>query len=385
VAGGAPLPIARNASNPMWSPDGRAVAYEHGNGISVVLVSEGAATTTPRQVRVTGAISLRGWTEGGLYYTAWGSVSQMPYQIRMNPATGGAAGNVPQSIRGPQPDGFLMFAWSPDMRRVAFVHWTPPAVSVYAADRDTVERFDLGRQGYAERPSWSADGREVLVHVITPQVPGTDTTLAVDAVTGRVREVEPRIPHAFGGSYSADGRTMAFARQAPSVSTWQVGEVVVARTGASDGQVVARSGAGEPAIHNPWPLLSPPGDKVLYVRQDREHAPAGPATLWVVGSDGRGTRQLATAPRITNMVWDPSGRFVAYTATASAPDSAPAVLHVVEVSTGAERRMPLPPTFPRDVVVSDWSGDGSLLGIVATTRTRSDEYWVVQGLQDMAH
>jgi Tol biopolymer transport system component len=279
-----------------------------------------------------------------------------------------------------------MFAWSPDMRRVAFAHWTPPAVSVYTVDRDTVERFDLGRQGYAERPSWSADGREVLVHVITPQVPGTDTIRAVDPATGRVRDLEPRIPHGFAASYSADGRTVAYARQDPSVFTsWRVGEVVVAPTGASDGLVVARAGGvGEPAIINPWPRLSPRGDKVLYVRQDRASEPPGPATLWVVGSDGRDARRVATAASFTSMVWDPSGRFVAYTAMESAADSAP-VLHVVDAATGADRRMPLPPAFPRNVTVSDWTRDGSLLGLVARTRARSNEWWVAQGLEEGQH
>jgi Tol biopolymer transport system component len=387
VAGGAPRPITApegSAGNPVWSPDGRAIAYEYGDGIWVVPVSEGAASGAPRQAVVTGSISLRGWTEGGLYYVAWGTLGQVPYQIRMNPATGEAAGDLPERLSARPPDGWLgMFAWSPDMRRVAFVHWHPAAVSIYSADRGTVERFDLGGQGYAQLPSWSADGREVLVHVITPQVPGTDTIRAVDPATGRVRDLEPQIPHGFAASYSADGRTVAYSRQDPSMYTsWRVGEVVVAPAGAGDGQVVARTGGdGEPAIINPWPRLSPRGDKVMYVRQDRQSEPPGPATLWVVGSDGRGARRMATAASFTSMVWDASGRFVAYTAMESTADSAP-TLHVVDAATGADRRIALPTTFPRNVTVSDWTRDGSLLGLVARMRARSNEWWVAQGLEE---
>ena len=386
VAGGAPRLInalGASGGNPMWSPTGDAIAYESKDGIWVVPVREGAVTGAPRHVLVTGSISLRGWTKRGLYFTAWGETRQVPYQIRMNPATGAPVGDEPETLPGGYPDEWVgRFAWSPDMQRVAFSHWNPAAVSVCPASRGKVERFDIGKEGYAEIPSWSADGHEVLVHVVTPQVPGTDTICAVDPGTGRVRELEPRIPNGFYASYSADGRTVAFARQAPSVITsWKIGEVVVAATGASDGLVVAiGDDGGGPIIHSPCPRLSPQGKKVVYVRHDRQSEPPGQATLWVVGSNGRGARQVTTAAWIRSMVWDPSGRFVAYMASDSAADGSAAALHVVEVETGADRRIPLPSVFPVDVDVSDWSRDGSLLGIVARTQSRSNEYWVVQGL-----
>ena len=388
LAGGAPQLInalGASGGNPKWSPSGDVIAYESRDGIWVVPVREGTATGTPRHAVVTSGISLQGWTRRGLYFTAWGETKQVPYQIRMNPATGESVGDEPETLPGGYPDEwFGRFAWSPDMQRVAFVHWHPAAVSIYSASRGEVGRFEVSKQGYAELPSWSAGGDEVLVHVITPQVPGTDTMRAVDPGTGQVRDLEPRIPNGFYASYSADGRTVAFARQAPSVvTTWKIGEVIVAATGASDGQVVATAdGAGGPIINNSGIRLSPRGDKVVYVRHDRQSEPPGPATLWVVGSDGHGARQLATAALISSLVWDPGGRFVAYMASESQADNSAAALRVVEVETGADRRIPLPSAFPGDVAVSDWSRDGNLLGIVASTQSRFNEYWVVQGLAE---
>lgn len=386
VAGGAPRLIdalGASGGNPMWSPNGDAIAYESKDGIWVVPVKEGAAAGPPRHALVTGGISLRGWTRRGLYFTAWGETRHVPYQIRMNRDTGELVGDEPETLPGGYPDEwFGGFAWSPDMQRVAFVHWHPAGVSVYSATGGRLGRFEIGRPGYAELPSWSADGSEVLVHVITPQVPGTDTMRAVDAGTGRVRDLEPRIPNGFYASYSADGRTVAFARQSPSViPSWKIGEVVVAATGASDGLVVATGDdVGGPIINNSGLRLSPRGDKVAYVRHDRKTQPPGPATLWVVGVDGRGVRRLATAVRIHSMVWDPSGRFIAYMGSENAGDNSVSALRVIEVETGANRRIPLPSAFPGDAAVSDWSRDGSLLGIVVSTQSRSNEYWLVQGL-----
>jgi Tol biopolymer transport system component len=382
VAGGPPRLISspQGASwNPVWSPDGRAIAYAGGNGIWVVPMTEGTASGAPRLALVTGTISLRAWTESGLYYTAWGHGEPAPYQLQMDVATGGSAGAVLQGLPGRHPDQFQVFAWSPDMQRVAFVNNYPPAISVYSADRAAVDKVDLGTGGFALRPWWSVDGREVLVHRMRQGI--RDSVSALDAATGQLR-TQVAIGHAV--SYSTDGRTMAFWRWATDSSPYRISEVVVATVGASDERVVATpGGAGEPGISfNVWPWLSPEGSHVLFVRQDRQIAPdrdPGPGTLWVVGSDGRGTRQLATAARITSAVWDPSGRFIAYTSTASIADSARTVLRVVEIGTGVERQIPLPATFPSDVSVTDWSRDGRLLGLVATTYIR-DAYWVVQGL-----
>jgi hypothetical protein len=98
---------------------------------------------------------------------------------------------------------------------------------------------------------------------------------------------------------------------------------------------------------------------------------------------GRGQRRwrLATAARILSAAWDPSGRFIAYGATESTADSARTLLRVVDIGTGVDRQIPLPATFPRFLRAADWSRDGRLLGLVATTYT-GDEYWVVQGLQE---
>ena len=93
LAGGPPRQITWAQGNdiqPLWSPDGRAIAYKRDNGIWVVPVTEGEASGSPQLALLAGNISLRGWTEAGLYYTLWDSGNEMrvPYQVPVDPATG---------------------------------------------------------------------------------------------------------------------------------------------------------------------------------------------------------------------------------------------------------------------------------------------------------
>ncbi|MBF8296334.1 MAG: hypothetical protein HW389_2879 [Bacteroidetes bacterium] len=79
---------------------------------------------------------------------------------------------------------------------------------------------------------------------------------------------------------------------------------------------------------------------------------------------------------LRSALWDPSSQFIAYTGTMG---KNPEVFRVVEVSSGAERDLPLPDGI-RLARVTDWSRDGTLIGIIANQSRW--EYWVVQGLQD---
>jgi hypothetical protein len=80
---------------------------------------------------------------------------------------------------------------------------------------------------------------------------------------------------------------------------------------------------------------------------------------------------------IRSAVWDPSGRFIAYTA---AVDNATTVLRIVEVATGATRDVPLPVGNGQEATVTDWSQDGQFVGIV--NPASRFEYWAIEGLLD---
>jgi hypothetical protein len=78
---------------------------------------------------------------------------------------------------------------------------------------------------------------------------------------------------------------------------------------------------------------------------------------------------------LRSALWDPSSQFIAYTGSMG---KKPDVFRVVEVSSGAVRDLPLPDV--RLARVTDWSRDGTLIGIIANQSRW--EYWTLQGLQD---
>jgi len=417
VAGGPALRATSTPGGnlrPLWSPDGRAIAYQRPSGIWVMPMADGRPSGPPRQAVAAANVELRHWNDAGLFYLLHNltGTRMLPYQVAMDPGTGRPVDAL-QPFTGDHPDSAFSFGWSPDMRHVAFGHQLSAEVTVASTDPRSVQTFDLGRLGHAINPTWSSDGREVLYENFGGYSSGRQaehaTVVALDPSTGRARELFPRIPRARGFTLSRDGRRMAYYRMADPNATsppddadvvpytvWGrlVQAVVVSRPGAPDGREVATAGGqGQtPFSGNMPPRLSPRGDQVAFVRQEpvrgtRQRAPEA-SGLWVVGADGGGARRIASAALILSAEWDPTGRFIAYSARPEMADVARGmVIRVVDVTTGAQTDVPVPEQLARDLAwhwlrVTDWSSNGRLLGIVAgSPQSAPWEYWVVRGLQ----
>jgi dipeptidyl aminopeptidase/acylaminoacyl peptidase len=205
-------------------------------------------------------------------------------------------------------------------------------------------------------PVVSADG---AVAVVESDQQGFRDLFAVTLADGEVRRLTTDPKGSFEPSLSPDGARVAFASS---------------RTG--DAEIFVQPLAGGAATRlttfhrDDWaPAFSPTGELVAFV-SSRE----GKDRVFVVAPDGRGTRRLGAAwdaDGEAEPVWSPDGANVALVAGTGGGDVG---LYLVEVATGARRRLspkgvrPTQASFSpdgRQIVYVDVEGDGARLRRVA--------------------
>jgi Tol biopolymer transport system component len=261
-----------------------------------VLATIGAALPSPR---ATAALPGR---NGRIAVAVLSTGNRLPYSIYTTNADGTARERVttPASFEA----GDLWPALSPDGMHVAYVHAGAPggtASGTYVLDltgfRPTFRMSPLGRH-----PSWSPDGREIVF--------SSDLGLHVgDARTGSDRVVLS----AEGLSWprwSPDGHTIAFQCFCPGPDgkrEWWVKEFD------------RRNGSVSLLVRGLRPDWAPGGGGLVFVKPDTPITcgtkQLQQAELWTVRATGADMRQLTVSPcgsRMSNPVWSPDGRRIAF-------------------------------------------------------------------------
>ena len=194
-------------------------------------------------------------------------------------------------------------AWSPDGRTLAFESVRNGTTGVYVVNADGGGQRRLARNGHA--PAWSPDGRTIAFfggpNIYLMNADGSEhRRLTKPVVGGRQRSL----------AWSPDGRNLAFLSQS-GCGDFCFSLYVVGSDGSGlrnvTSELVSRGPGRGPASDPAW---SPDGRKLAFVRLSADLG----EPIYVVNADGSGLRNLTPKPVgiHSGPVWSPDGRKLAF-------------------------------------------------------------------------
>jgi TolB protein len=302
-------PDQMNAS-PIWSPDGRSIAFTRWMEQSGALMVMDAAGENVRQL-TDFAASGAAWSPDGrriVFASGHGYAGEYP-QIYVVDASGGEPLRLTSHVNVPTltlSTGNGSPAWSPDGRQIAFVADQidgPSEIHVMNADGTDVRRLTDSPDRKAG-PTWSPDGTRLAfwtdfegVDVWVMRADGSEQRNLTDSPS---YEVEP--------VWSPDGTQLAFTRFGDA------GIQIV---------VINADGSSERVIHDSPDHVStlrwsPDGQRIAFVSGNPERN----SDIVVINADGSELRKLTdTSLSESGPMWSPDGALIVYTTEFSSGDA----------------------------------------------------------------
>jgi Tol biopolymer transport system component len=390
--GGHPVSVTQNADAPVWSPDGKSLAFLRWAGGSADLVIASTNGSDPRVLlRPDSALPFLGdvaWSpDGGEIAVVRGS-GGIAGEIWLIPAAGGQ----PRRAMSDSPE---VFSHSP-------VYTADGLGLIHSSNRGGATNiwFHPRRGGEPVRLT-AGPGPDV-----GPAVDGQGTiafinsrwrnTLDVHSLDGAPpRTLASHSPYIWAPSFSPDGKELTFSRSEVDGSwhLWSVpvsGGSVRQLTETAAGEVYSRyTPDGSAIVFHTWgtprrigrvprhggaatmlsfgdasdafPDLSPDGKSIAITRTDRESE-----RIYIAPAGGGEARLLTSSPGAVAK-WSPDGRSLAFGANRSYSGG----IFIVDADGGRERRLASTGGWPV------WWPDGKQIGFRVGARNRPQEIHVV--------
>jgi Tol biopolymer transport system component/DNA-binding winged helix-turn-helix (wHTH) protein len=354
-------------TNPLWSPDGRAIAFTRFTGESVELYLISPLGGPER--KIADRSEIRHWVKSiSLHASDWSPDSkwlaiseatslQDPVSLFLLSPESGEKRRITTPPTGVLGDSNGVF--SPDGKTMAFVRYGSGGASdLYLASLvDGAPRrltFDNAR---VMKLAWMPDGREILF-LSSRSGSGFSSLWRIPAAGGTPTLVESAGTDLTGFAISRRSNRLAWLQTIANTNVWQI-ELAGTTTLRHPAKTLISSTRQDVS-----PQFSPDGRKIVFASNR-----TGNWQIWVCDSDGHNAAPLTSFNHLLtgSPRWSPDGRQIVF----DVHTEGSADIYVVNVEGGKPRRLT---TEPSEDIVPSWSRDGQWI-YFCSSRSGSHQVW----------
>jgi dipeptidyl aminopeptidase/acylaminoacyl peptidase len=295
----------RSAGGVTLSPDGARLAYtvvrndrpgRPYSQVHVMTLAGGRDISFSNEKESSGSPE---WSPDGQWIAYSGKLGDKSGLIVAHPDGAGAKFlSALEGTNNPLPTTGRRFAWSPDSKRLAFVHAVPgPEAADLAGDPIVITRY-LYKPDADEGNSHFNDNRRLHIFV-------------ADIASGQIRQLTSGTHYEHSIDWSPDGREIAFVSNREPNEDQFFNYDLFALDVASG--AMRRITATENAEYEPrW---SPDGKTIVYLGTSRGltdlETTMEDTHVWLIDADGRNRRELGAVDfRQSDAGWSPDGKWV---------------------------------------------------------------------------